>query len=139
MSQILRLRAQLEGLVGREPTDTLPELRDKAALDIEQKTGALEQLGPIAHESRARERLEVAVADADRKLGFARDTEAQARARVEQNAVDAEEVAAHAESATTWAEQLAALQRRNRVYDATVKALDTAEPYLFRDGRVYST
>ncbi len=137
MSQILRLRAQLEGLVGREPTDTLPELRDKAALDIEQKTGALEQLGPIAHESRARERLEVAVADADRKLGFARDTEAQARARVEQNAVDAEEVAAHAESATTWAEQLAALQRRNRVYDATLKALDTAERATIRTATRY--
>ena len=137
MSQILRLRAQLEGLVGREPTETLPELRDKSALDIEQKTGALEQLGPIAHEPRARERLEVAVGDADRKLGFARDTEAQARARVEQNTVDAEEVAAHAESATMWAEQLAALQRRNRVYDATLKALDTAERATIRTATRY--
>src|SRR6185503_11199614 len=72
IGQILRLRAQLEGLVGREPTETLPDLRDKAALDVEQKTGALESLGPIAREPRARERLEVAVTDADRALGFAR-------------------------------------------------------------------
>jgi hypothetical protein len=57
IGNILRLRAQLEGLVGREPTETLPDLRDRAALDIEQKTGALDQLGPIAREPRARERL----------------------------------------------------------------------------------
>lgn len=137
MGSIMRLRAQLEGLVGREPTETLPELRDKAALDIEQKTGALEQLGPIAHEPRARERLEVAVADADRSLGVARDDEAQARARVEQNGVDAEEVAAHAESAIGWAEQLAALQRRVRVYDATLKAIDTAERATIRTATRY--
>ena len=137
MGSILRLRAQLEGLVGREPAATLPDLRDKAALDIEQKTGALEALGPIAHEARARERLEVAVTDADRKLGFARDTEAQARARVEQNGVDAEEVAAHAERASVWAEQLTALQRRNRVYDATLKALDTAERTTIRTATRY--
>ena len=137
MSTILRLRAQLEGLVGREPTETLPELRDKAALDVEQKSGALEQLGPIAHEPRARERLEVAVADADRALGIARDTEAQGRARVEQNTVDAEEVAAHAERAAMWEEQLAAYQRRGRVYDATLKALDTAERATIRTATHY--
>jgi DNA repair exonuclease SbcCD ATPase subunit len=137
MSNILRLRAQLEGLVGREPTETLPDLRDKAALDIEQKTGALEALGPIAHEARARERLEVAVADADRVVGIARDSEAQARARVEQNPVDAEEVAGHAERAAVWAEQLATLQRRARVYDSTLKALDTAERATIRTATRY--
>jgi uncharacterized protein YhaN len=137
MGKILRLRAHLEGLAGREPAAILPELRDKAALEIEQKTGAVEQLGPIAHEARARERLEVEVADADRKLGIARDSEATAKARVEQNAVDAEEVAAHAESAATWAEQLAALQRRARVYDATLKALDTAERATMRTATRY--
>jgi DNA repair exonuclease SbcCD ATPase subunit len=137
MSNIIRLRAQLEGLVGREPTETLPELRDKAALDIEQKTGALESLGPIAHEARARERLEVAVGTADRSVGIARDTEAQARARVEQNTVDAEEVAGHAERAATWTEQLATLQRRARVYDATLKALDVAERATIRTATRY--
>ncbi|HYK94897.1 MAG TPA: AAA family ATPase [Candidatus Dormibacteraeota bacterium] len=137
MSSILRLRAQLEGLVGREPADTLPQLRDTAALDIEQKTGALEALGPIAHEARARERLEVAVAEADRAVGIARDTEAQSRARVEQNSVDAEEVAGHAERAAVWSEQLAMLQRRARVYDATLRALDTAERATIRTATRY--
>jgi DNA repair exonuclease SbcCD ATPase subunit len=137
IGDILRLRAQLEGLVGREPTETLPELRDTAALDTEQKSGALEQLGPIVREPRAREQLEVAVADADRRVNRARDDEAQARARVEQNVVDAEEVAAHAESAATWAEQLAALQRRGRVYEATLKALDAAERATIRTATRY--
>ncbi|HEX2626500.1 MAG TPA: AAA family ATPase [Candidatus Limnocylindrales bacterium] len=137
MTNILKLRAQLEGLVGREPATTLPELRSKAALDIEQKTAAIEELGAIAREPRARERLEVAVSDADRLLNGARDTEASARARVEQNAVDAEEVAAHAERAAQWAEQLAALQRRARVYDSTLKALDAAERATIRTATRY--
>jgi DNA repair exonuclease SbcCD ATPase subunit len=136
-AEILRLRAQLEGLVGREAVGTLPELRDKAALEIEQKSGALEELGPIAKEPRARERLEVGVADAESAVNVARDAEAQTRARVEQNAVDAEEVAGHAERAATWAEQLATLQRRARVYDATLKAIDTAERATMRTATRY--
>ncbi|HET9851406.1 MAG TPA: AAA family ATPase [Candidatus Limnocylindrales bacterium] len=135
--QILRLRAQLEGLVGGELSAALPELRDRAALEIEQKSGALEVLGPIAKEARARERLEVDASEAERQVGLARDNEAQVRARVEQNAVDAEEVAGHAERAAMWGEQLATLQRRARVYDATLKALDTAERATIRTATRY--
>jgi DNA repair exonuclease SbcCD ATPase subunit len=136
-ANILRLRALLEGLVGREWSETLPQLRDAAAHEIEQKSGALEELGPIAHEARARERLEVEVADADRTLGVVRDEEAGARARVDQNATDAEEVAGHAEKAELWAEQLAALQRRARVYDTTLKALEAAERATIRTATRY--
>ncbi|HEV2006873.1 MAG TPA: AAA family ATPase [Candidatus Limnocylindrales bacterium] len=137
ITSILRLRAQLEGLVGREPGETLPQLRDAAAHEIEQKSGALEELGPIAYEARARERLEVEVVDADRTLGVVRDEEAGARARVEQNATDAEEVAGHAEKAELWAEQLAAVQRRARVYDTTLKALEAAERATIRTATRY--
>ena len=67
---------------------------------------ALDALGPIAKEPRARERLEVEVADAERRqLERARDDEADARARVEQNPVDAEEVAALAERLAGWPER----------------------------------
>ena len=137
ISNILRLRAQLEGLVGREPGEALPQLRDGAAHEIEQKSGALEELGPIAHEARARERLEVEVGDADRTLGVMRDEEAGARARVEQNATDAEEVAGHAEKAQLWAEQLAAVQRRARVYETTLRALEAAEGATIRTATRY--
>jgi DNA repair exonuclease SbcCD ATPase subunit len=127
VARMEQLAAQLDGLVGKEPRETLPALRDSAALEIAQKTSALEALGPIAKEPRARERLEVEVHDAETALERARDDEANARARVETNDVDAEQVAAHAERVAMWREQLAMLQRRHRVLDATLKAIDRAE------------
>jgi uncharacterized protein YhaN len=125
--EITRRRARLDGLIGDEPQDTLPAQRDSAALEIEQKTAALEALGPIAKEPRARERLEVEVRDAEGALDRARDDEANARARVEQNPVDAEEVAALAERLASWQAELAALRRRERVYALTLREINTAE------------
>jgi uncharacterized protein YhaN len=122
-----QLTAQLDGLVGKEPRETLAKTRDDAALEIEQKTNALEGLGPIAKEPRARERLEVEVRDGEAALERARDDEANARARVETNAVDAEQVAAEAERLAGWREQLAVLQRRHRVLETTLRAIEAAE------------
>lgn len=127
VARIEQLSAQLDGLVGREPRETLPGQRDGAALEIEQKTSALEALGPIAKEPRARERLEVEVRDQEAALDRARDDEANARARVEANTVDAEQVAAHAEQLAVWRDQLALLQRKNRVLEATLRAIERAE------------
>jgi DNA repair exonuclease SbcCD ATPase subunit len=124
---IAKLDAQLDGLVGKAPRETLPSLRDTAALDIEQKTSALEALGPVAKEPRARERLEVEVKGQEHALEAARDDEANARARVDANAVDAEQVAAQAERLAAWREQLGALERRHRVYTSTLAAIDDAE------------
>ena len=132
INKIGRLTAQLEGLVGREPPDTLPAIRDAAALEVEQKGHALESLGPIAHEPRARERLEVEVGDAETGLETSRDDEANTRARVEANSVDAEQVAAHAERLAAWQDQLAALQRRARVYQGTLKAIERADTATIR-------
>ena len=124
---IERARAQLEGLVGRVPRATLPMLRDAAALEIEQKSGALEMLGPIAKEPRARERLEVDLREAEAAVDQARDAEAGARARVEQNPVDAEQVAGEAERLARWRDQLATLQRRARIYQLALDAITEAE------------
>ncbi|MEO7664447.1 MAG: AAA family ATPase [Candidatus Limnocylindrales bacterium] len=137
VTEIERLAAQLNGLVGREPPDVLSSMRDAAALEIDQKTGALDELGPIAKEPRARERLEVEVRDAERAVETARDEEANARARVDQNGIDAEEVAGHAERLATWQEQLTALQRRARVYETTLKAIDSAERATMRTATRY--
>lgn len=137
VARIEVLSAQLEGLVGREPPAVLASQRDAAALEVDQKAGALDQLGPIAKEPRARERLEVEVRDAERAVDAARDEEANARARVEQNAVDAEEVAGQAERLAVWREQLATLQRRDRVYDLTLKAIDAAERATMRTATRY--
>jgi len=134
---IERGRAQLDGLVGKEPVETLPTLRDAAALTIEQKTAALEGLGPIAKEPRARERLEVEVRDQEGALERARDDEAGARARVEQNPVDAEQVAAEAELLAASRDQLAALQRRQRIYQAALDAIQRAETATMRTATRY--
>ena len=93
VAQIDRLTAQRDGLVGKEPPSTLTAVRDAAALEIAQKTSAIEALGPIAKEPRARERLEVEVREQETALERTRDDEANARARVEANSVDAEQVA----------------------------------------------
>jgi uncharacterized protein YhaN len=127
VAKIDRLVAQLDGLVGKQPAAELPALRDAAALEIEQKTHALEALGPIAKEPRARERLEVEVRDLEAALERARDDEANARARTEANGVDAEQVAGQAERLATWGEQLTALQRRGRVYERTLREIELAE------------
>jgi DNA repair exonuclease SbcCD ATPase subunit len=137
VARIEVLSAQLAGLVGREPPDALPGIRDAAALEIDQKTGALDALGPIAKEPRARERLEVEVQDSEKAVEAARDEEANARAKVDANTVDAEEVAAQIERLALWQEQLATLQRRNRVYDMTLKAIDTAERATMRTATRY--
>jgi DNA repair exonuclease SbcCD ATPase subunit len=137
VAQIERLEAQLDGLVAKEPRETLPSLRDAAALEIEQKTSALDALGPIAKEPRARERLEVEVRESEDGLGRARDDEANARARVEANAVDAEQVAGQAERLAMWQEQLGALERRQRVYAATLAAIDRAEQATMKTATRY--
>ena len=137
MAGIERLQAQLDGLVGKEPAETLPELRDTAALEVEQKGHALEALGPIAREPRARERLEVEIRDLESALERARDDEANARARVDTNPVDAEEVAGHAELLATWREELAALQRRTRVYERTLREIEAAEQATMKTATRY--
>ncbi|HET9520857.1 MAG TPA: AAA family ATPase, partial [Candidatus Limnocylindrales bacterium] len=137
VGRIDRLTAQLEGLVGNERVETLPKLRDAAALEVDQKSGALEALGPIAREPRARERLEVEVRDLESAVDRARDDEANARARVETNNVDAEAVAGHAERLAAWREELAALQRRARVYERTLRAIEQAEQATMKSATRY--
>lgn len=137
VARIDTLAAQLDGLVGREPAETLPALRDAAALEVEQKGSAIAGLGPIAREPRARERLETEVRDQESALDRARDDEANARARVDANTVDAEQVAGEAERLATWREQLAAYQRRNRVYEQTLAGIDQAEQATMRTATRY--
>ena len=127
VTQVEERRARLSGLIGEEPLDALPARRDTAALEIEQKTAALEALGPIAKEPRARERLEVEVGESERTLDRARDDEANARARVEQNPVNAEEVAGLAERLVVLKEEQAALRRRERIYARTLQEINAAE------------
>ena len=137
VAQIDQLTARLDGLVGKEPRDTLSAQRAAAALEVEQKSSALEGLGPIAQDPRARERLEVEVRDQEVAVEAARDDEAGARARVEANAVDAEQVAAEGEKLAEAREHLASLQRRHRVMETTLRAIEAAEVATMRSATRY--
>jgi DNA repair exonuclease SbcCD ATPase subunit len=125
--EIATLQVQVAALLAGQSPATVVELRDKAALDMEQKAAALSALGPIANDARARERLEAEVRDRQAALERGRDAEAGAMARVEANAVDAEQVAGEAERLVTWEAQLAALKRRLRIYEQTLAAIEASE------------
>ena len=129
---IATLQVQVSALLGGQKEDGVQTLRDQAALELEQKTAALDALGPIATDARARERLEAEVRERHDFLERARDSEAAAIARVDANPVDAEQVAGESERLVSWREQLAALRRRVRVCEATLAAIVTAEHMTMR-------
>ncbi len=124
---IASLEARLGGLLAGEPPGEVVAQRNALALEMAQKDAALEALGPVARDARARERYETSVVQARQAAEQARDEEANARARVDQNKVDAEEVAAQAERLGTWRDELDALQRRERVYALALDAINRAE------------
>jgi DNA repair exonuclease SbcCD ATPase subunit len=130
--EIATLQVQVSALMAGQGGGSIEDLRDKAALEMEQKTAALDALGPLASDARARERLEAEVRDRHAALERARDAEAGAIARVDANPVDAEQVAGEAERLVTWRDQLAALQRRVRIYETTLAGVNAAEGLTMR-------
>ena len=130
--EIATLQVQVGALLAGQSPDQVEALRDRAASEIEQKASALESLGPLATDARARERLEAEARERHTTLERTRDAEAAAAARVDANPVDAEQVAGEAERLTIWREQLAALQRRVRVYEKTLALIQAAESGTMR-------
>jgi hypothetical protein len=63
--------------------------------------------------------------------------EGQAQGRVEQNRVDAEQVAALAEAVDLREERLAGLERRVRIYEATLAAINDAERVTMKKAARY--
>jgi DNA repair exonuclease SbcCD ATPase subunit len=130
--EIATLQVQVSALVAGQSGGSVGDMRDRAALEMEQKTAALDGLGPLAGDARARERLEAEVRDRHAALERARDGEAGAIARVDANPVDAEQVAGEAERLVTWRDQLAALRRRVRIYETTLAGLNASEGLTMR-------
>ena len=125
--EVATLQVQASALLAGQSQGTAFELRDRAALELEQKTAALDALGPLATDARARERLEAEVRDRHAALERARDAEAGAIARLDANPVDSEQVAGEAERLVTWRDQLTALKRRVHIYETTLAAIQAAE------------
>jgi hypothetical protein len=125
--EVATLQVQASALLAGQSPGVASDLRDKAALELEQKTAALNALGPLATDARARERLEAEVRDRHAALERARDAEAGAIARLDANPVDSEQVAGEAERLVTWRDQLNALKRRVRIYETTLAGIQAAE------------
>ena len=123
------LRAEYRGVLGDEkPTDDVARLRDAAAAEVDQAVHALAGLGEIGeHPEASRDRFTAAV----QRDQFAREQavrdEAHAQARVDQNPIDAEEVALVSERLVAARERLDAHERRVRVLRGTLDALEAAE------------
>ncbi|MDP9482321.1 MAG: AAA family ATPase [Chloroflexota bacterium] len=126
VASIEEINARLEILVGREPAESFAASRDAAQREADQKADELAALDPEAREPEARVRFEAEVKDAQGRVDLARVAEAQARAQVDANTVDAEQLAGEAERLAMWREQLAELQRRARVYEAALGGLERA-------------
>jgi DNA repair exonuclease SbcCD ATPase subunit len=130
--EVATLQVQVSALLAGQSPGKVSELRDRTALELEQKTAALQALGPAASDARARERLEAEVRDRHAALERTRDAEAGAIARLDANPVDAEQVAGEAERLVTWRDQLGALRRRVRIYETTLAAIQAAESMTMR-------
>ncbi len=126
VASIDQLNARLEGLVGREPVETLAPNRDAAAKEAAAAAAKLAELDPAAREAGARGRFEADVKTAQANVDAAHAAEATLRAQVGANTVDAEQVAGEAERLAQWREQLAALQHRARVIETTLGGLERA-------------
>jgi uncharacterized protein YhaN len=131
--EVATLQVQVSALLAGQSDADVQRLRDQAALDVEQKGAALDALGPLATDARAREKLESEVRERQEALERARDLEAGATARLDANSVDAEQVAGEAERLSAWRDQLAALQRRIRIYEATLAAIQESEGQTMRE------
>lgn len=128
-----RLRAEYRGLLGHasdvpDPLQDPGLLRDRVAATADEARHVLGGMGevgadPGAHLQRAEAALRRMRAEREAALA----AEAGARARVESNAVDAEMVAATVERLAATRAALASHERRSRVYETALAALDAAE------------
>ncbi|MFN8520606.1 MAG: AAA family ATPase [Chloroflexota bacterium] len=123
------LRAEQRGLLaGVEVTGDVIAERDRAAAEMEQSRHVLSALGGAGIDPAAlREQALRTLQGTQTEREAAIQDEGLAQGRVDQNEVDAEQVALLAERIPALEEQLAAMERRVRVYDLTLATLDVAE------------
>lgn len=129
VASIDKLQAELLGLLGPDQIDDdVAALRDRAAGDADQARHALSGMGDVGKDPEgSRSRFTSAVKTTQGQRENALAEEGQARGRVDKNEIDAEQVAAVSERLTAAQEHLAALERRLRIYDATLAGINAAE------------
>ena len=129
VAQISAKRSEYRGMMGDEATtQDVATMRDKAAAEADECKHALAGMGEIGSDP---DRFVATYDLAVKRLAPERDAtmqaEANAEARVTNNAVDAEQVAAAAEALEQAAESLAAAERRLRIYEDVLATLNAAE------------
>ena len=126
-------RAEYRGLMGKDITpeagsDDLATQRDQAAAEIDECKHTLAGMGTIGQDPSGQlATFNAALQRLGPEREQARQDEANADARVSNNPVDAEKVAASSESLEQANEQLAAAERRLRIYEDVLTTLDAAE------------
>jgi len=122
-------QAELRGLMSDQPDDAnVAELRDAAAAESDECRHALAGMGELGNEpdqQLAASRLAVQRLTPQREAAL--QAEAQADARVAANETDAEKVASDAEALKAAQEQLAAAERRVRIYEDVLTTLNRSE------------
>ena len=136
---IEELRAELRGVLeGVHVSGDLAAERDRAAAEMDQSRHALSGLGGVAQDpAAARVRAQQTLKQTQQEREIAIQAEGQAQGRVDQNTIDAERVAALAESVDEVEERLAGFERRVRVYELTLSALDRAEQVTVKKAARY--
>jgi DNA repair exonuclease SbcCD ATPase subunit len=139
VASIDALKGEYRGVLGDEqPKDDVARLRDAAAAEADQSKHALSGMGEIGQDPvRSRDRFAAAVAAGQGARDRAMSDAAQAKARVDQNPVDAEAVAAQVERLAEERERLAAHERRVRVLRGALDALEAAEQATMKKAARY--
>jgi DNA repair exonuclease SbcCD ATPase subunit len=126
-------RAEYRGLMGKDAapeagSEDLATQRDMAAAEIDECKHALAGMGTIGQDPSGQlATFNAALQRLGPERDQARQDEANADARVTNNPVDAEKVAASSESLEQAQEQLAAAERRLRIYEDVLTTLNAAE------------
>jgi DNA repair exonuclease SbcCD ATPase subunit len=132
-------KAEYRGLFGdNQPKDDVSVLRDAAAAEAEECRHALAgmaEIGADPAKALASYRAQVERVNAEREKAV--QVEAQADARLDANAVDAEQVAADSEALDDAIEQVHLAERRLRIYDETLAALNEAEKATMKKAARY--
>jgi len=132
------LQARYAELMRGETVTDVAGGRDDAAAEAERKAAALLGMGEIGKDPvGSRDRFEARLKTHQLQRDVAVREEAAMGERVEQNPIDALEVASTAEALAQATERLGALLRRQRVYDLTLGALDAAEAATMKKATAY--
>lgn len=132
------LEARYAEVMRGETVADVGRARDEAAAEAERKTAALDGMGDIGRDpAGSRERFTNQLRTRQLERDTAVREEAATAERVDQNQVDAEQVAGAAEAFAQATERLAAIKRRDRVYGLTLAGLDAAEAATMKKATAY--